>query len=1192
MSTITYPSIQLTFDTVTLGAYTDVLPDMTLLLGTSEGADDLGRVRVKYLASSVAIPIPRTSQGIEDGQLSIQDNAYITVLDDYRVWAKIPYFDLDNGFDYKDGNIPVGIYNVDIPPVSNCGPGTADLIDPDTEVITVELPGDAINTSFAVADGATITTYAWDVADGTITVGTAADDVITATFPAGFRWVTLTVTDSNGQPHTSKCPILAIDPADDPRIKGFQVTQNLQEGGQTLDIDVFEDLPRSSYPDGTLVMFWHDWPSSPDDRSHMKFIGWLDTENYNIGRSKVGVIRKTKLHAVDIAGRLKQLPGFPQALYREEELDDEGNTVSPWSYMPSLDMNKALYYLLFWHSTALELGDFVLPSDGDDYDTMRLDSGANSLFSQVDEMAKKTVPDHYLTCNSKGQMVVQRDWMLDDVGDRPAIAPIITESDWNDLQIEYNRHPKVHVLRSGAILSSTDWVDVDGEDTLPLVFSVAPSNAYAFSQGLGEVAENEGLALSQDDLNKSEGHRYALLNSRWGQFTFNDPTAIDFWDYEPALFGRVQLNVGAAYAAQRGLPFTQAVGKIKSVSANYVAGKKGMFLNVRVTFQKEESGFPAITFEPEDTEDVGYTPPPAEVPNIGLTPGQEMVAGIGNDGYVYRTEDFQTVSGSGGPTWDRVNLSISGTIYSWVVDPFSPGYINGSGAINGWIVNDTNIYRVTDLFGTPAKTSVHAFPYSAALADGCWRTIQASFGEYFGEGENPWLMCVSYYAGTADHTGTWVTYSVDGGITWSTEVAISEDYNVSSTDPMPIGVYVSPKTPGLAYVAAHVPAFDQELLPAWGDWDASASVYSFMGYGGSRWKTVFASSDGPAVTQNNHIIIAPPPDTVRMVVRYEWLSLHTRTGGGGSQGSGLTISRPSGTTESGDANNYTQDSNADSVPTTGNFTKTFGIGTAGPDWPINNETIISSPPSSPVGVRALQNVGADADEGHTRTVTDQVRYRVTEIELDDATIYNPEDVTTDIFRTTDWGATWERMNLSTTPGDAQAGSIHLPWPDNADESLWYFGRLVTGSPDVYDLIQSASGVQSDISPVSGGVSYGVNHYGFTIRTYDGNRQYVALGGFGNDAGTEKVGLWVSSNAGTAWTNILAPVAATNALYGLQIAFSGSDADVLYAWGGYSNAASLAAIYFSDDFGASLDSREGNINSLGTVAFVGIAGGPA
>jgi hypothetical protein len=76
----------------------------------------------------------------------------------------------------------------------------------ETGIITL----DAGN-SIPMAEGATITTYAWDVEDGTITVGTSSSPSITATFPLGFRYVHLTVTDSNGKTHTTHVPVLVYD---------------------------------------------------------------------------------------------------------------------------------------------------------------------------------------------------------------------------------------------------------------------------------------------------------------------------------------------------------------------------------------------------------------------------------------------------------------------------------------------------------------------------------------------------------------------------------------------------------------------------------------------------------------------------------------------------------------------------------------------------------------------------------------------------------------------------------------------------------------------------------------------------------------------------------------------------------------------------------------------------------------------
>lgn len=688
MTTITYPISELTYDGVTLGAFADIQFDATLLLGTEEGSDDLGRVRVTKPADVDTIFIARSGKGYEDGTLVIQNDAYITVLDDYRVWAKIPYFQTDEDVtivDFKDGDIEVGLYTSDeIPPVSNCGPGTAGTIDSDTDLLTVQFPRDGIDVSFIIADGASISTYAWDVKDGTITVGTSASAVITATFPAGFRWVALTITDSNGISHTSRCPVLAIDPANDPTFKAFGVKQSFEKKGSTLSLEIFDEINRDEYLDGTLVMFWVDEAADPGDRDHMRFIGWLDKENHTVSRGRTGLQKGTSLTAIDVCGRLSILPGFPQALTRDEEAEQ-------WSLMPGLDMQKALHYLLLWHSTALSVADFTLPSYLTSYTSMRLDSGAASLFDQVDGQAQKVVPDHYLTCNCQGQMNVRRDWRLDDTIDRPIVADVVDVGEWNELTYEYSRHPKYHVLRSAAIGVSEDWVIIDDEETLPLFFSIAPSDSSAFSQGSTEMTQNEGLALDQEGLNKAEGHRFALINSRFGNFSWKDPSGTGFYLWEPALMNRVQLNFSSTLAPYRGLPFLYALGMCQSLNVDYARSKYGTSIKPSVTWTKEEEGFPALTYDPEGNE----TTPVEEI--IGFTPpdfDDDIVFGGNITGYilwggteVYRTWDLEGVS----PTWERVDSGLSGIIMQlqyMMVDADTVGI---------WALTVSGIYFCSDI---------------------------------------------------------------------------------------------------------------------------------------------------------------------------------------------------------------------------------------------------------------------------------------------------------------------------------------------------------------------------------------------------------------------------------------------------------------------------------------------------------------
>lgn len=1198
--TTIYPVTALIFDGVTTGAYTDIHAGMTVLLGTAAGLDDLGRVRMQNIATATTLPVGRVSQGVEDGTLYVQDNAYITVWDDYRVWSKLPYVAVDpdpdaiideDGLNYKDSDILVGDYMTQIPPVANCGPGFADYIDPITEVITVTFDG---SLSYAMADGATITDFLWNVEDGAVIAGDLDEVTLTVTFPAGFRYVGLSVIDSNTKGHTAACPVLAVDPANDVTVENSkcQITQRLTQNGQTLDVNMAANMPRTSWPDGCLAMLWWDAPSSPSDRSHMEFIGWLQSESFVIRATRTGLVKETVLHCVDVAGRLATLPGFPQALERRS---DEQH----WSYMPTLDINKALHYLLHWHSTALTVADFFLPALGDDYPAMRIDTAGATLYDQVNSTSIKIDPDHILTCNAKGQLSVIADWMLMDVGDRPTAAPILTEDDYSELSMDYHRPPRVHVLRNSAVVSSTTWLVIGGEDTLPIVFSIAPGDA--FSQGTSEQTEAEGLTLSQALLNKTTGHKYARANARFGQARIKLPSS-NIWDYEPALMQRIQLNIAAEYAAQRGLPFTQVNVMVKELSVRYVTDKTGTRIEAELVVEFETSGYPGQTVIPPESETPDYETPEPELPttppDMGLVEGVEEVAGLSLDGFVYRTADFQNAT----PTWDEVDLGI-GAIYSFVVDPFSPGYITGSGTIDGWVVGETDIYRVTDLFGTPNATSVLAFAVANDMSLFHWRTIQASFGAYFEVGSNPWLLCVSYYGDTSGHEGTWATYSMDGGVTWATEVEVSAEYAADApTRHNPIGVYASPKTPGLAYTAAHAGDVDA-TAPVWGiePTGAGGNPPSILGYGGAFSFTLLAEQDstipGTITTKTPTFHVAPPADTVRMEITVDWFAQRTVLDPGSGSGA-TTMDYDEQATVAHDIASTFNWANPGAPPvnttttSSGSYTATYTRdATHNATWESNRDDMLAGVTDSDEFVGWSFDAQASATGDCSALVRHVIRFTVTEIELEDATIYTPAAGGSLAFVSADYGATWTAEEAWSV-GDGQAGSIHIPWPTNPAETIIYHGNMLLAPVRQYRLYRSDAGVATDISPTDSGVSYGVQTYEFGIRTHDSNRQYALVGAIGNDTSADAAddmhAVFISIDGGDSWTLIEGPTADSAAPAGRPIyhaAFGGNSEQIVFLWGAENY------ITYSDDFGGTLGDKSGNLSSFGSVYFTGIAGGP-
>lgn len=609
----TFPIAELTYDSVTIGSYSDILPGMTMVVGGAAGLVNGGRQRIRKIADATKVYFGRSSQGFHDGEVNPQDDGYIEVWNDYRVWAKIPVMPIvdETVTTFKDHELPVGSRTTTPPPIANAGVGFAGTIDSTTGKITVALSG---ANSVAVADGATITGYSWDIEDGTVTVGNTSSASLTVTFPAGFRWVSLTVTDSNTNIHTARIPIYARNPASDTSISAFNITQHrITPDGQEFSVTVYSDIlaeyPGGStpfYPDGTLVMVWDDdVVSSSTTRPGLMFLGWHHEDPASIRADRLGLERRTVLTCVDVAGKLRALPGFPQVVNTDAIRDTDTHASITWEYMVDPTMKKYIHYLLHWHSTALDLTDFWFKGStaAVDYPFLVLESGSNDLWRQVSERLRQMTPDHILTCNRKGQLAVWPDPMLLDEADRTeAFQGRIETSNWKSVRYTHKRTPSTHWLRGGAIVAQdTPAYTLEGELDIPTVFCIAPGLAPGQGQAVQE--DYERLALSQADLNRTIGHKYARLNAPESEFSVELVGSDDF-GLEPADIEWVWLQLGPEQQAQRGLRLEtmegiilvyEERGLVQEIGIQYNPERFGLSRTISLTWERECYGTPAVT---------------------------------------------------------------------------------------------------------------------------------------------------------------------------------------------------------------------------------------------------------------------------------------------------------------------------------------------------------------------------------------------------------------------------------------------------------------------------------------------------------------------------------------------------------------------------------------------------------------------
>lgn len=597
----TYPIDEITMDGVSTvsdpgGDWQFVREEMVVIFGTTALGDDLGRQRIRKVPTSTALYIGRSSQGARDGEVNLEDDAYITVFSEYRVWPKLPYINpaTDPPTIYKDSELTKP---TDWPPVANSGAYTAATVNA-SGVYRVTLPEDT-NQSFAVADGATLSTYTWELPSGASLVSTESPggasvydtnkvdaQRITVDSPAGFRWYALTVTDDNGETHRSYTGVYAYDPdtalSAEKHIDKFEVLSHTHTPqGQKLSVRITGDLDKETYPDGSLVFMWEGEPADSEDRTHMKFFGYHQGDPQAIRSERTGIVKDITFECVDVAGRLAILPGFPFVV------GGDSSNFSDWSYMADPNWFKFMHYCLWWHSSALSVADWI-PDKAtlDDYPFVVRSTSAGNLYQQMQSQALAVVPDFQFTCNRQGQLLTRVDPMVQASGDRTIVVQAsLDEDDWTALEYTNQFWPRYHWLREEAMRAHAT--------SLESYFAIAPGESPGM--GEGEQPHGEQLALSQADLNETCGQRYGRLNSGLSPFiiTLGDG---DDRDIDPALMQWVRLTISSSYAAQRGLAFTNARGLPLRVEWRYRFAPEGYSKVVYVTWEKETVGIDAVTY--------------------------------------------------------------------------------------------------------------------------------------------------------------------------------------------------------------------------------------------------------------------------------------------------------------------------------------------------------------------------------------------------------------------------------------------------------------------------------------------------------------------------------------------------------------------------------------------------------------------
>lgn len=856
----TFPSPlgQLTVDNASFngGVTLATVPVGSLVwIGTTPGACDVAVSSVRKNGSSTQLYINGIGSGDPGRAVSsvipLADNQYITIIAIKPIWAQISRIALPTFELYKQYDIPYTDEGSKPDPVCNIGPWRR---------IAWQSGGvSATFTNAAVTDvkpasftwgSATISSYQWwfrnasyELNTGGTFVGGDTGESATITFTApGFYIVYCQITDSNSKSHTAETYVWIVDGDTVSDLDSWLPTRgpDCDLEGASMQFSVFRSVAETEIWPGAAVLYTEDATFDGETVSagvlHNAYVGYI------IGESSIRAADKERV-IFDTEGPGRLLARIAAASQWMEEAANPAN----WTQVTSAlsNPNGAAWYILHHHApNYLKCFDFWKLTGWTMRDSVWKFTQDN-IWAQLREIQSTLLN---VGCDMTGALHIKRWPVLLTTSERAAIDTRMT---WTaadireDLTIEYDYNQRVGMVDAYAFA-------YDGTNNTPY-WSRSPADVQG--QGSGHRIYNYMVidpANAQTTLNSIAGHLFARDNNPIRTLQIKVARNLDIAD--PAWLVWHKLTIDADLDP-RGKGFNELRMFPTQVNRRWykLAGSEALVKQIDIQFEAETSGVPGVAKDiPQDIGDGGdvdggdWNPPDGYNPDVQepyqLPAVLNQMALFADGGYVAITNDFTTHSSEGGPTWEVYDLGIDDvshdgllTVIDFVVDGFS--YYQPDGEVDGWLAAQysdgyVKIFRLDDLFG--ARTVTEQLGFYVDTFQNVVVLVDASFGI-----EGWAIVTFAADAGSSDYFYVKCYYTTDGGANWSGPEQICRVYSGSAW-----GLYVSSKTPGLAYVTG----------TSGSSWtEAKSTLYRTTNYGAS-----WSATSTPSIYSNSTYPNYPP----------------------------------------------------------------------------------------------------------------------------------------------------------------------------------------------------------------------------------------------------------------------------------------------------------------------------------------------
>lgn len=523
------PFAELTYDTVTTGAYTDIKPGMVLIVSPTNNRRDPAAIRLRMRQNGSGDTATATELFFNEISSDIGDNYYIFVIDTRDLTDRLarPLSLTTQAKDYdltfeRLAPVVVGLNSVYV-----------GFIDSVTNKFRIALD---ISNSFAGdVDSTTSFTYQWIFKPGTETVisGSLTAAAVTVDITEGHQWAEVLITDSQGISWTREFEIHACGNTYTP-LQGFSGAQINCEVGQGYSCSIRGFAGLDSVLDGTRIVVWraYEYYNAKSVANEGELIA-----GYNI--DFVGYIERETMRGESSADYsfesdvTFEIAGVGQIFSRlEAQILALRNDFTPtaWDEIDNLTVPyRAIVHFLQRHTTFLNLFDlsFSATVQNSSYLFPFASTQGGNILSMIEGISGQinAVPEFA----PDGALRVVRDARYLNALDRAGVNNIINFDNRDLFGLEETREHWLRVGKTdgdGAVYNSS-------ADQVTAMRSRAPGHAQGYGADSSSL-NNQILTVTanpaeaQAELNQRTGQAHIIANDEGNELTVRMPDGYHF----------------------------------------------------------------------------------------------------------------------------------------------------------------------------------------------------------------------------------------------------------------------------------------------------------------------------------------------------------------------------------------------------------------------------------------------------------------------------------------------------------------------------------------------------------------------------------------------------------------------------------------------------------------------------------------